>query len=921
VSPAPAPTQPPPAWWGPALTPRERPAAQRPDWAEFVDDVLADAHWETAQGDWRAMLVSPFAPFAAEATRRAHAHADATVIDLAAVSACFIEQLNRRLHSLTTRTLVLELNRAAGSLEGATAEDRFADFVRKTSTPTGLSSLFTEYPVLARLIGQACLNAADAHLELLRRFAADRGQLTELGPLIGVTGGFGDAHQRGRSVKQLEFSGGAKVIYKPRPLELHAGFTTIVRWLNDRLPGLELETVDALVRPGYGWLRFVSHRPCESLTEVDRFYRRQGILLALLYALDGTDVHFENVVARGDQPVLIDIETLFHPTLQSSNEATDPASEALSRSVHRTSLLPQMFIGENGALDISGLGGGGGGKLPSDRVDWVDAGTDRMRLTRSPADLPAGVNRPKLGDRDIEPSEHSAALLAGFRLGYDAIVAGRRELLGLLNRSAGDVIRVLVRPTNFYAKLLDETTHPDLLRDAADRDEAFGLLWDDSDADPARQRLVDSELADLWSGDIPMFTGRPDSPDVWDSRGERFGEVLSSPSLLVVTNKIGAMNTVDQRDQAWLISAALATRPAEVSHRGGETLDVVASKTPDRAHVLAAASGVADQILARAFSDGGRANWVGLELVDERYWTVLPMGAGLGEGYCGVALFLAQLADLTGVGRYYELATRALRPVPTLIGKLEADCELAASAGCGGLLGLGGVAYALARLAKLLDEPSLLELVDRTLRVMPAAEPDMPAHFTTGLAGGVASMRSVFAQTGFDTAAKLADDYATQLTNADPLPGAGFAHGAAGVRWALGSDLPAQAMPEDHSWCSGLAGLTMAHADDPAGGLDDSVRRLAKHAPLRNMSLCHGEFGIVEVLSLLAERGHEGAATAMDQRTGRLLAAIDQRGPLCGTPGAVPSPGLLTGLSGIGYGLLRLGFRERVPSVLMLQPG
>lgn len=34
----------------------------------------------------------------------------------------------------------------------------------------------------------------------------------------------------------------------------------------------------------------------------------------------------------------------------------------------------------------------------------------------------------------------------------------------------------------------------------------------------------------------------------------------------------------------------------------------------------------------------------------------------------------------------------------------------------------------------------------------------------------------------------------------------------------------------------------------------------------------------------------------------------------------VTSPGLLTGLAGVGYGLLRLGFGSRIPSVLLLEP-
>lgn len=49
-----------------------------------------------------------------------------------------------------------------------------------------------------------------------------------------------------------------------------------------------------------------------------------------------------------------------------------------------------------------------------------------------------------------------------------------------------------------------------------------------------------------------------------------------------------------------------------------------------------------------------------------------------------------------------------------------------------------------------------------------------------------------------------------------------------------------------------------------------------------------------------------------------LLAAVEDDGPRCGTPDHVPHAGLLTGLAGIGHGLLRAGFPDRVPSVLLL---
>ncbi|NUO58509.1 MAG: hypothetical protein HOV78_17720, partial [Hamadaea sp.] len=41
-------------------------------------------------------------------------------------------------------------------------------------------------------------------------------------------------------------------------------------------------------------------------------------------------------------------------------------------------------------------------------------------------------------------------------------------------------------------------------------------------------------------------------------------------------------------------------------------------------------------------------------------------------------------------------------------------------------------------------------------------------------------------------------------------------------------------------------------------------------------------------------------------------------GPQCGTPGNAATPGLLTGLAGIGHGLLRLAAPDAVAPVLLL---
>lgn len=842
----------------------------RADWAEFVERAIELAPPDGPHTtDPATVVLAPLLDLARERVVRG-APLSADLADLSSVCDQFAGQLGERLTKLLARTLV----------------------------PDGLAALLAEYPVLARLLAQACLRAIDAQLELLTRFGADRNTIVEMlfggvdpGRLREVS-----ANQQRRAVAVLRFADGRAVVYQPRSPALLRHFGELASWLNKTVPGLALRTVTTVVRPGYGWVEFVPHRPCASIVEVDRFYRRHGALLALLYAVDATDLHHENLVAAGDQPVLVDVETLFHPTF---DPGQDPATLALCSSVTRTALLPQP-------LDASGAG------------------------------------RPRLGEKDVDPADYRFALLTGFRAGYDAIVAHRDELAGLLRRCCDDEIRLLARPTQAYATLLAESTRLDLLRDEGDRDRFFGRLWTDSAGSPAPRRLIRSEVADLVAGEVPVFTGRPHSRDAWTSGGERVPDLLAASGLDAATAKIMTMDEVDRLDQEWLIAAAMATRTEPVDHRGGDPAPgPAATAVPDPPSLLAAACGVADQIVARSLQDEHRANWLGLELADGRHWTLAPMGARLGDGYTGVALFLAQLGQLTDTDRYRELARQALRPVPGLLDALGVEPKLARTLGPGGFLGLGGICYALSRMSTLLGDGEIMGWLGRAVELMGTLADGREhgsAGIATGHAGGLLTMLSVHAETSLADAGHVAAAFAARLGDAavpetEPAyPPTGFADGAVGVAHAMrrfaatGADVPSAPVPQpivgdNFGWCTGVSGMVLADADhlDPAA-VDDAVAALARRQPLRDASLCHGELGIAEALSVLARRGHAGAAETRVRYAARAVGALDRYGPRCGTPNGVPSPGLLTGLAGIGYGLLRLGFADQVPSVLLLEP-
>jgi lantibiotic modifying enzyme len=935
-----------PGWWTRALAAHERPQAvtaaglaSRPGWAVVVEEAVAVAApppGQPAEG-WPDAICAALQPFLTGVRDRLASAARLLPPGHAVpgpLADAYAAAVGRHLAAIARRTLEAERDAAAGS-EGQRGHH---DFIARLCTPAGLAGLLGEYPVLARLLGQASQLAADAGAELLARLAADRAAVvtellggTDPGPAMALEPGLGDRHRRGRSVTAVSFADGRTVIYKPRDIAAHLAFRRIAGWISERVPASELRTPAAVARPGYGWIEFIAGQPLPRLAAAADFYRREGMLLAALHATHACDMHGENIIASGAFPVLIDVETLFHPVLPMPRTTqADPAAEALASSVHSIGLLPSVTVAEDGAHDRSGMGGGHCG------------------------------NAPRFGGDVIGPGAHEAAIVEGFRLAYNAIAAEQAAFSQLLS-SCGDLeVRIVVRPTSGYAQLMAESTHPDLLRDAADRDAALGVLREVSAHHRLWSSLADHEIADLWNGDIPLLTARPARPDVWTSAGTRVPALVDRPGLSCALANVAAMDEVHRRDQEWIISASLATCTPPGGHGDARAIPgPVTAAAAEPAPLLAAACGLADQIMASAIADAqdrGRVNWLGLQLVEDAQWMLLPMGASLAEGYLGVALFLAQLAELTGIDRYSDAARRAVGPVPGLLAAIDGRPELVAAIGCGAAGGLGGISYGLARMSALLDDPELGRWAGMSVELAATVSLSGSPWWATGTAGCLAAMVSVHAELGLARAGDLARACAGRLSelaeetggrcvpDGDPA-GNGFASGPAGVAWALtrfAGTVPgptpgnqrylaagrlaasfAAALPPQysHGWCRGTAGSLLARACLPAlaDGLDEGARLVAGWPVLEDLSLCHGEAGVADVLTVVAATTQSRAAyRAQRHRAGLLLDVVSRHRSLCGTPGGVPTPGLLSGLAGIGYGLLRLGFAERVPSALLL---
>jgi lantibiotic modifying enzyme len=116
------------------------------------------------------------------------------------------------------------------------------------------------------------------------------------------------------------------------------------------------------------------------------------------------------------------------------------------------------------------------------------------------------------------------------------------------------------------------------------------------------------------------------------------------------------------------------------------------------------------------------------------------------------------------------------------------------------------------------------------------------------------------------------------------------------------------------AWCHGAPGVGMARLMTPLDGMQEDVTAATASTEAHGFggfhNLCHGDLGNAELLLLAGdERGARRRAHAVLATGSRL----------CGAPGGVETPSLMTGIAGIGYQLLRLADPRDVPSVLTLE--
>ncbi len=890
----------------------------------------------------------------------------------------FIEYLARRLQppAYPSAGLAFHFAKANGAVGGVDDQDLLRDFLAKLQIGPERRLLLSRFPVGDRIQAEITVSVIAMFSEMVERLIDDAKPIADqfgidIAMLSSIEFGVGDPHANGRCVSKLNF-GKAELLYKPKSLETDILLAEIFSILNERLPE-PLPHCSTLTRSAYGWVEPAMVHGCDTAAEVRGYFRRIGALLALHYVTGASDVHFENILASGGAPVVVDTETVVQLPAPRPPR-TDPSYPLWHRIVARNQtvlgvgLLPNLMLTPEGTLlDLSGTGCIGDQATPFQQPHFENFNSGAPRIEYRPGVIEQKGNLPVFDDTQQSILEHEEEVVEGFRIAYEAFLDSNARLRaedGALMQLARLPMRWVARPTTEYALALRGSYHPSCMRNGYERDLAFSVLLDEAASFPSLLPLIPYEVKELWRGDIPYFkTAGDDDKALSDSLGQTVDTAyfdISQPDY--VRSRLNRLGKGDLDRQIAIIRGSIAARrtvggPPQPA--GAVDVSAVPLSLPEIAHVL---EEIETDLTAAAIDADGLPTWTAPVQRGALNYSYDVIGLSLYDGLAGIGLFYAEYAKrFDASGRSRVMAENILNSLNVALNCSRPKDILSA------FEGLAGVLYACIRMGRSLDVEA--EGIAPALEALKAGIHHLgQADVIAGHAGVILALRGLLGTSHRDSALEVIDQSARWLKDHARLengraswpsgPNAvhltGFAHGACGIAVALAEaarilddsgymNLAAQAIAFEQStfdvaaanwrdrrtdidhataWCHGAPGIALARMalrgslPEPAldGQTAAALAAMVAYGGEGSHSLCHGAIGNAVVFNRGGD--HKAASALVSRAVSEYRAEGRWR---CGLGGYMDSPALMLGKSGIGLGLMETLAGPDMPSVLLLE--
>lgn len=635
------------------------------------------------------------------------------------VSDAVAEDIVRKLGGECYRVLVGEIGVAGEEkrLQGASPEERGEFFCTHLLEQTEYQKeLYLSYPELFRIMNQTIQNNIDYSIEIVKNTEKEfehiknkLGKEKKLGKLEKIRLGTGDSHNKGKTVAGLVFSDGQKIMYKPRDFQMEESYSHFVDWLNGAVEDISpLGYCRTHSMERAGWVEFVENEPCDSLEEAREFYTKMGELLCILYTLNARDFHCENVIARRNVPMLIDLETLIH--VDEMEEVKEPEAveekilEIINQSVYTTALLPTLLqnFNTNDVMEVGAIASGRKRKSPFKVHVIKDSASDNATLEQVYREIPDNQNMPLFQGKQINGSDYFLEVKEAFIKMYRWILKHKEEYIFHVRQIFDNVeCRIIYKPTNNYSQLLNTSYHPGLLHNQVDREIYFhrlGLLLDGTD--PLEQSDVyKDEIRAMMQGDVPVYYMYSNGTSVYNGKGKSVYDGYIKTPLDRIKDKVDQMDELDLKRQiAFIYFSYLGCKmPTDIEERTKTTfqLDESEKEMISCVEYVKEAEVLAEEIKNRAVTatikGQEQISWIGYQGIGDNGFAMTSVGWDIYKGNCGQGLYFMKLAMTTGKAEYMEDVRKILSSVETTFdGLTREEYEMV---GNGAFTGSAGYIY------------------------------------------------------------------------------------------------------------------------------------------------------------------------------------------------------------------------------------
>lgn len=844
----------------------------------------------------------------------------------------FVDTCKEAIFDISAKTLVYLINECRQELIGNSAYDRYDYFNDILVKSQYQAYIMDRFPVLKSKIERAIIDRFSFCVDVQEHLNNDIEELRKkfrvLGECVKLTEMNSDRHQHGKTVLCLEFEQG-KIIYKPRSLESDIIWNNLIDYLNKKSK-VHLRGIHTLNCQTHGWQEFINATQCENTDEIKQVYKRIGALLNMAYLCGVTDIHMENLIIDRDMPYITDLETLF----DYGKSGVTAIDQWILNSVLVTQMLPVLSGSKmvKKGCDMAAITGGAGG-IKIKREVIKNPYTDQMQFVYEEIQYKKVKNIARYKGQYVDPRDYTEEIKEGFSFQYSVVTQNKLEIEKLFRDIIGPSFtsRIIYRDTDKYQQLLLLLKNPRYLASIEKSEALYNMLKAD---ERIPNEIIDSEIANLRRGDIPYF--------LKDMRFHIFNDgehIFTCESNDGLYSRLNSFSNEDLKKQLFCITFSLQ-KPTKNVVELYEFNSIISFQTIiDKTHIII------EEMINNCFinKNDNTIDWINIVNIFPN-WGIDRQELDLYFGLPGNAIFFAAYYKITNdskVLNYLHLIMNTIR------NRLDKSVE-----GVSLFSGKMSLIYMFSVLSLILGWDFNDEIEKLCNEVIDEIEPEnMELDLADGLSGvllGFISSYSILEKPTYYEFIEKITKVIIHRVKSNLLKDKvdmGMAHGYAGIILALSkayllrknkecvdaiqileANIKVDEYNSDISWCHGIAGLGLMYLflehNFDNGKYHEKIERCAKILKNKvwNTSdcLCHGNMGTVDFFIQYSKLKSD--KKALEYLKHFLCIYQTRNGKwYCGCKQDVVVYGLMLGLSGIGYELLRTLFPCDFPDVLILE--